>query len=204
LCCRYTTGLRALRVKKPPAGVEPAPRPYDGRVLAVDTTEARNGDGRTRTDISRVASAALCPIELHPRVRKAADRIRTGTARITTSDADRYTTATMLLLEPTAAWRGWDSNPRSQAHEACEDSHSSTARRLRRTIWPAGVEPAISGSRSRRGGHAPLRPDENVGGGTTFPQPVRSVGRRPSGAIRCLSARLPATTVDRQRYALPP
>jgi hypothetical protein len=27
--------------KKPPAGIEPAPRPYKGRVLAVDTTEAR-------------------------------------------------------------------------------------------------------------------------------------------------------------------
>jgi hypothetical protein len=26
--------------KEPPAGVEPAPRPYKGRVLAVDTTEA--------------------------------------------------------------------------------------------------------------------------------------------------------------------
>ena len=34
------------RTKEPPAGVEPAPRPYKGRVLAVDTTEAwreRNG-----------------------------------------------------------------------------------------------------------------------------------------------------------------
>jgi hypothetical protein len=29
------------RSLKPPAGVEPAPRPYKGRVLAVDTTEAR-------------------------------------------------------------------------------------------------------------------------------------------------------------------
>src|SRR4051812_38512681 len=37
---------------KPPAGVEPAPRPYKGRVLAVDTTEAcapagGNGAGRS-------------------------------------------------------------------------------------------------------------------------------------------------------------
>ena len=29
-----------LERKEPPAGVEPAPRPYEGRVLAVDTTEA--------------------------------------------------------------------------------------------------------------------------------------------------------------------
>jgi hypothetical protein len=26
-------------------------------------------------------------------------------------------------------------------------------------VWPAGVEPAISGAQNRRGGHAPLRPD---------------------------------------------
>ena len=29
------------RLEEPPAGVEPAPRPYKGRVLAVDTTEAK-------------------------------------------------------------------------------------------------------------------------------------------------------------------
>ena len=53
-------------------------------------------------------------------------------------------------------WRGWDSNPRSRAHEAREDSRSSTAQ-----VWLAGVEPAISGARSRRGGHAPLQPDDH-------------------------------------------
>ena len=50
-------------------------------------------------------------------------------------------------------WRGWDSNPRSRAHEAREDSLSSTARR--RAIWPAGIEPAVSDARSRRGGLLP-------------------------------------------------
>ena len=106
--------------EEPPAGVEPAPRPYDGRVLAVDTTEARSGDGGSRTRSSSVQArrpspwasspcelvsqecggvgveppqaeaAGLQPAELpaaqRPRER-AADRIRTGTARITTSDA---------------------------------------------------------------------------------------------------------------------
>jgi hypothetical protein len=41
--CRRRTALSPLsygRRKEPPAGVEPAPRPYKGRVLAVDTTEA--------------------------------------------------------------------------------------------------------------------------------------------------------------------
>ena len=43
--CRRRTALSRLsygrKKKEPPAGVEPAPRPYKGRVLAVDTTEAR-------------------------------------------------------------------------------------------------------------------------------------------------------------------
>jgi hypothetical protein len=43
--CRRRTALFPLsygRTKEPPAGVEPAPRPYKGRVLAVDTTEAKS------------------------------------------------------------------------------------------------------------------------------------------------------------------
>ena len=35
----------SVRKKEPPAGVEPAPRPYKGRVLAVDTTEAYGAEG---------------------------------------------------------------------------------------------------------------------------------------------------------------
>ena len=44
--------------------------------------------------------------------------------------------------------------PTSRAHEAREESRSSTARRVVQ-VWPAGVEPAVSGSRSRRGGRLP-------------------------------------------------
>jgi hypothetical protein len=51
---------------EPPAGVEPAPRPYKGRVLAVDTTEAWNGDGGSRTHSFLVASEALCPQSIVP------------------------------------------------------------------------------------------------------------------------------------------
>lgn len=67
-------------------------------------------------------------------------------ARITTSDAavtpqppwsgdDRTRTGglspdkrVLLPLSYAPKWRGWDSNPRSRAHEAREDSRSSTAR----------------------------------------------------------------------------
>ena len=63
--------LRAQE-EEPPAGVEPAPRPYKGRVLAVDTTEAGSGDGRSRTDIFLGASEALVQLSYIP------GKVRTG------------------------------------------------------------------------------------------------------------------------------
>jgi hypothetical protein len=120
-------------------------------------------------------AAGLQPVELtgaqRPRAR-AADRIRAGTARITTSNAavtPQPPRAGTTGLEP-AAYRltsecspselrpqrvarvGFE--PTSRAHEAREDSRSSTALRVVQ-VWPAGVEPAVSGSRSRRGGRLP-------------------------------------------------
>src|SRR4051794_31795459 len=44
--------------KEPPAGVEPTPRPYDGRVLPF-TLRRLDGDGGTRTHIDLVASEVL-------------------------------------------------------------------------------------------------------------------------------------------------
>ena len=85
---------------------------------------------------------------LSVRVGGAADRTRTGTARITTSNACRYTTATMsgddrtrtgglspdkrvllpLSYAPEEVARvGFE--PTSRAHEAREENRSSTARR---------------------------------------------------------------------------
>jgi hypothetical protein len=56
------------REQEPPAGVEPAPRPYKGRVLAVDTTEARE---RWRWSESNRhpprCKRGARPVELHPR-----------------------------------------------------------------------------------------------------------------------------------------
>jgi hypothetical protein len=82
-----------------------------------------SGDDRTRTGGLSPDKRVLCTSELRPR-----------TARRRASSRER----------------GWDSNPRSRAHEAREDSLSSTAQ-----VWPAGVEPAISGARSRWGGRLP-------------------------------------------------
>jgi hypothetical protein len=106
--------LSYVRVMKPPAGVEPAPRPYKGRMLAVDTTEALMETVGVEPTPPRCKRGALPP-ELHPQVRtggveppqrgalrlqrreltsaqrpqerEAVGRTRTGTSRITTSDA---------------------------------------------------------------------------------------------------------------------
>jgi hypothetical protein len=53
---------------EPPAGVEPAPRPYKGRVLAVDTTEAKVEMAGVEPAPPRCKRGALPP-ELHPQVR---------------------------------------------------------------------------------------------------------------------------------------
>jgi hypothetical protein len=82
--------------------------------------------------------------------------------------------------------------------------------RVPQQVWPAGVEPAISGTRSRRGGHAPPRPDEqSTPGGTRTrsfrvegpaSSPVRPRGHKSSGgrtrtcASRLTVARLSVST----------
>ena len=91
--CRRRTALSPLsygRTKEPPAGVEPAPRPYKGRVLAVDTTEARvSGDGRSRTDIFLVASEALVQLSYIPSLIETTGA--DGWSRTTTARGDRVT-----------------------------------------------------------------------------------------------------------------
>jgi hypothetical protein len=55
------------REKEPPAGFEPAPRPYDGRVLAADTTEAeREWRCRESNPILLGASEALSRMSFIP------------------------------------------------------------------------------------------------------------------------------------------
>ena len=121
-------------------------------------------------------------------------RTRTGAAGTTAPSAASYTTATAGTtgIEPAASrltsersthlsyaprWRerGRDSNPRSRAHEAREDSRSSTAQ-----VWLAGIEPAISGFQGRWGGQLPhsqqreLRIDNGPGRHRTCTFPVKS------------------------------
>src|SRR5437764_9505653 len=87
----------------------------------------------------------MLPLHHSHHVKSGDDRTRTGDL-----SADKRV---LLPLSYAPVWRGWDSNPRSRAHEAREDSRSSTA--LRKKVWPAGVEPAVSGAQDRRGGRLP-------------------------------------------------
>jgi hypothetical protein len=130
--CRRRAALSALsygRREEPPAGVEPALRPYKGRVLAVHTTEARRWRRResnplllgasevlfrlsyiptVRTDGvepshsrgRRVYSAGSSPDAQRPQENGVTGRARTGAAGLTTPDASAYTTATMERGRP--------------------------------------------------------------------------------------------------------
>ena len=94
-----------------------------------------------------------------------------------------------------AKWRGWDSNPRSRAHEAREDSRSSTALRgTGRTVWPAGFEPAVSGSRNRRSGQAPLRARCTREDAPVTPSAVPPAGLEPAASGLRARRHRPSTT----------
>jgi hypothetical protein len=76
--CRRRAALSPLsygRMKEPPAGIEPAPRPYKGRVLAVDTTEARWRRSDSNRHLPRCKRGAR-PVELHPQ--RWRGEVRTG------------------------------------------------------------------------------------------------------------------------------
>ncbi len=127
--CRRRAALSPLsygRREEPPAGVEPAPRPYKGRVLAVDTTEARRWRRRESNPLLLGASEALFHLSYIPKVRTGGveppqreaaglqpveltdaqrpqgvtGRARTGAAGLTTPDASLYTTATTKRGRP--------------------------------------------------------------------------------------------------------
>ena len=76
--------------------------------------------------------------------------------------------------------------PTSRAHEAREEA---TPPPRDEQVWPAGVEPAISGAQNRRGGHLP-HSQMKSGGGLGFPQsgaetsPIWRVLPKPSVARR--------------------
>ena len=121
--------LSYVRVLKPPAGVEPAPRPYKGRVLAVDTTEACDGDGGSRTHSSSLQA------------RRSSDRATSpganGWSRTTTARGTAFTAPGALPVLSVRKNKGGrpDSNRNLEDHDlgCCRYTTTTTRRcRLRR------------------------------------------------------------------------
>jgi hypothetical protein len=140
---------------------------------------------------------------------RATDRIRTGTARITTSDAavtprpprvsqrgrpdsnrrGLARQASALPLSYAPEWRGWDSNPRSRAHEAREDSLSSTALRWCRS---GRQESNLRSPAPETGGVATLRHDQPISPVGVETGTESSGGRNRTCASRLTAVRLAA------------
>jgi hypothetical protein len=62
---RSSPELRAF-VEEPPAGVEPAPQPYEGCVLPLTPQRRASGDGRNRTCIPSVQARCSRPLSYVP------------------------------------------------------------------------------------------------------------------------------------------
>ena len=145
--------------KEPPAGVEPTPRPYKGRVLAVDTTEARDGDGRSRTDIFLVASEALVRLSYIPR-RKTIDA--DGWSRTTTAEATGLQPAELARAQRPRTTKGGrpDSNRRRGDHDpGCFRLHHG-----HHEAGTTGLEPAASRLTSECSPHLSYAPEDSAGG----------------------------------------
>ncbi len=179
-----------------------------------------SGDGGSRTHVligaSDRRSQSASPSEARATACAARASVRTGGVEPPQPEATRLQRGELSRAQRPQEWRGWDSNPRSRAHEAREDSPSSTAR----WIWPAGVEPAISGSRNRRVDRLPYSQAASCASGNPLariphawtPEGARfavatTCGRRESRARpwRCPGSRRPwsRTTLDRRIRAAP-
>ena len=90
--------------------------------------------GRARTDAAGLTTPSAAATPRPPW--SGDDRARTGGL---SPDKRALCSPELRPLDPFES-RGWDSNPRSRAHEAREDSRSSTAQ-----VWPAGSKAGCDG-----------------------------------------------------------
>jgi hypothetical protein len=156
---RSASSTELLTYEEPPAGIEPAPRPYKGRVLAVDTTEAR-WRRRESNPLLLGASEALCHQSFIPGT-DADGWSRTTTARgtaFTARGAHRMLSARLRGDRP-------GSNRYCEAHNlGCSPLTPGSPRLVRdgtrAEAGTTGLEPAASrltSERSARLSYAPTR-----------------------------------------------
>jgi hypothetical protein len=156
--CRRRTALSPLsygRTKEPPAGIEPAPRPYKGRVLAVDTTEAKWRRSESNRHLPRCKRGAR-PVELHPRV-------RTGGVEPPQHEATGLQPAELAVAQ------------RPRGSEGGRPGSNRRQRGSQPRVLPSTPRPPRSGDdRTRTGG---LSPDKRVLCASEL-RPRRKGGRR--------------------------
>jgi hypothetical protein len=115
----------------------------------------------------------------------------------------RQATALAAELRPPEKLRGWDSNPRPELMRLARRAAPPRVDR----VWPAGIEPAISGAQNRRGGLLPYDQsavdDPGVEPGTTgiSDRRVPALARRRRSTPRGTRTRLPGL---RDRCPEPP
>ena len=125
-------------------------------MLAVDTTEARWRRSESNRHLPRCKRGAR-PVELHP---PAAEKARCGRVESNHHSLRRrgYSALSSPVLSVRTKVARVGLEPTSRAHEAREEAAPpprDVAPGPGREVWPAGVEPAISGAQNRRGGHLP-------------------------------------------------
>jgi hypothetical protein len=104
-----------------------------------------SGDDRTRTGGLSPDKRALCSTELRPRRRSRLEQAGSPSSKATRGSAGGIRTHDLELMRLA---RTASPLPRNEK------------------VWPAGVEPAISGSRHRRGGQLPYSQKTSTLGGT--------------------------------------
>ena len=101
-----------------------AQRPRRGRPTGFEPVPRAHSELSNRYRGITTSDAAVTPRPPRQRGRPGSNR---RPSRLTSERSTRLSYAPV-----DTQWRGWDSNPRSRAHEAREDSLSSTARRCER------------------------------------------------------------------------
>jgi hypothetical protein len=204
-------GLAVSAAREPPAGVEPAPRPYKGRVLAVDTTEAGEWRRRESNPLLLGASEAFFRKNLIPKgprplmgpisalVPARVEDVGSVNGRAPCSTAMR--TGGVEPPQPVATRLQRGELSRAQRPQVSSAggirTHGLELMRLARTapplpreVWLAGVEPAISGAQNRRDGLSPTARGPGRGPGGARKVDDRGIEPRSTAVSeRCLPSR---------------
>jgi hypothetical protein len=151
--CRRRAALSALsygRREEPPAGVEPALRPYKGRVLAVHTTEARRWRRRESNPLLLGASEVLFRLSYIPTVRTdGVEPSQPGAPRLQRGE----------LARCSASARKWGDRPGSNRRRGAHNPGCFRLHHGHHGAGTTGLEPAASRLTSERSARLSYAPE---------------------------------------------